>query len=250
MNIFIALIVIIIIAQGLVFMASKCKKTKDGFDNMVPKTCPNTLIQFGNEFYLHNSNVAKVPGVNPLRFGSLEEYTEFLEWQRSQGIRCPVLFLQKTLDAQGNTSFVSRPSPIDLQGGLPHENLRDTVNNPPNYNHLTKNQMYANVAKSQSQSQIDHFENLTKSNTKVSSNSNDSLLIDASRNDSPFNANNYPGFDSTNQYIGMNTPLDKMFNENVGGTSPNPMDTNWGGAKFTQGLIDNGHYADREVYKL
>jgi hypothetical protein len=245
MNIFAFLIVIIIIIQGLTFMASKSKTKKDGFDNMVPKTCPNTLIQFGNEFYLYNSSVAKVPGVNPLRFGSLEEYTEFLEWQRSQGIRCPVLFLQKTLDAQGNTSFVSRPSPIDLQGGLPHERLRDATNNPPNYNHLTQNQIYANNAKKYTEIIGDTQPN----NTKYQNNP-DTLLIDASRNYSPFNSNSFPGFDPTNQYIGMNTPLDKIFNENVGGTSPNPMDTNWGGANFTQELIDNGHYADREVYKL
>ena len=47
--------------------------------------CPNILIQKGSELYLHNSRLAKVPGVNPLKFANLEEYTEFMEWQRSQG---------------------------------------------------------------------------------------------------------------------------------------------------------------------
>ena len=29
--------------------------------------------------------------------------------------------------------------------------------------------------------------------------------------------------------------------------SPNPMDENWGGAAFTQSLIDKGYYKDNEV---
>lgn len=83
------------------------------------KRCPNILIQKGSELYLHNSRIAKVPGVNPLKFNNLEEYVEFMDWQRSQGIRCPVLFLQHTFDAQGKPTYKIRPSPTDLKGGLP-----------------------------------------------------------------------------------------------------------------------------------
>jgi hypothetical protein len=31
------------------------------------------------------------------------------------------------------------------------------------------------------------------------------------------------------------------------GPSPNPMDPNWGGADYTQSLVDKGYYADNEV---
>ena len=44
--------------------------------------CPNVLIQKGTNYYLFNSNLAQVPGVNPISLNNLEEYTEFLEWQR------------------------------------------------------------------------------------------------------------------------------------------------------------------------
>jgi hypothetical protein len=81
--------------------------------------CPNILIQKGSELYLHNSRLANVPGVNPLKFNNLEDYVEFTEWQRGQGIRCPVLYLQHSFDAQGNPVYKIRPSPLDLQGGLP-----------------------------------------------------------------------------------------------------------------------------------
>jgi hypothetical protein len=42
---------------------------------------------------------------------------------------------------------------------------------------------------------------------------NNSLLVDSTRNNPPFNNNLYPGFDPMNQYIGLETPLDKMYNK-------------------------------------
>jgi hypothetical protein len=81
--------------------------------------CPNLLIQKGPKYYLYNSNLAPVPGVNPIQFNNLEEYTEFLEWQRGAGIRCPVLYVQNTYDTQGNSVFKVRPSVTELEGGLP-----------------------------------------------------------------------------------------------------------------------------------
>lgn len=42
---------------------------------------------------------------------------------------------------------------------------------------------------------------------------NTSLLVDSTRNNPPFNHNLYPGFDPMNQYIGLETPLDKMYNK-------------------------------------
>jgi hypothetical protein len=81
--------------------------------------CPNVLIQKDSKYYLYNSNIAEVPGVNPIMFNNLEEYTEFLDWQRGAGIRCPVLYLQNTYDAQGNRVYKARPSVSEAQGGLP-----------------------------------------------------------------------------------------------------------------------------------
>jgi hypothetical protein len=81
--------------------------------------CPNILIQKGSQLYLHNSRLASVPGVNPIKFNNLEDYVEFMDWQRGQGIRCPILYLQHSFDAQGNPVYKIRPSPLDLQGGLP-----------------------------------------------------------------------------------------------------------------------------------
>jgi hypothetical protein len=81
--------------------------------------CPNVLIQKGVKYYLYNSKLAEVPGVNPIQFDNLEDYVEFMDWQRSQGIRCPILYLQHSYNAQGQATYKIRPDPQDLQGGLP-----------------------------------------------------------------------------------------------------------------------------------
>lgn len=166
--------------------------------------CPNVLIQKGNKFYLHNNKVAKVPGVNPLRFDSLEDYTEFLDWQRSQGIICPIMYVRESYDAQGNRIYNVRPSPTNLSGGL-----QNMILNTP-----------------------------TKVKTK---------LIDSNRTDPPFNDNSYPGYDKYNQYIGIQTPLDKMYHDK-NDVSPNPMDPNWGGHAYTKNLLDSGYFKDDEVW--
>ena len=83
------LIITIVFLLGLYFT---CKYTSqdiiEGFD-LNTNSCPNILIQKGTELYLHNSKKAKIPGVNPIKFNNLEDYVEFLDWQRSQNIKCP-----------------------------------------------------------------------------------------------------------------------------------------------------------------
>ena len=87
----------------------------EGFGNK----CQNVLVQKGAKFYLYNTSQVEVPGVNPIEFDHLEDYTEFLQWQKSQGLTCPVLYLQSAIDAQGNLVLQSRPSVSEPQGGLP-----------------------------------------------------------------------------------------------------------------------------------
>ena len=181
--------------------------------------CPNVLIQKGNTFYLFNSTRAKVPGVNPLQFNSLEEYIEFTDWQRGQGIRCPIMYLQESYDAQGNAVFKYRPSPTNPQGGL-QEKRFDMANSMPD--------SYGVEDESQ------------QPESELLSNVSQSKLLDASRDDYPYNKGDVPAFDAKGQYQGLNTPLDKMFHSNGIGSSKNPMDDNWGGVKYTQTALNKG----------
>ena len=160
-------IILLIATLGFLYLNNQTPQI-ESFKNKKHYRCPNILIQKGNSIFLYNSNLAKVPGVNPIRFNNLEDYVEFTDWQRSQGIRCPVLFMQHTYDAQGNPSYVKRVDPIEPQGGLPPTiPMGETL--PPQ-----------------------------------------SLLLDSTRNNPPYNNDQYPGFDPQNQYEGLDTPLDKL----------------------------------------
>lgn len=71
----------------------------------------------------------------------------------------------------------------------------------------------------------------------------DVMLTDAHRDNPPYNQNTYPGYDSTDQYIGEITPLDNV--KSPYSPSPNAMAKNWGGHEFTDKMIDMGVFKGR-----
>lgn len=195
----------------------------------VAENCPDILIQKGSEFFLYNSKRASIPGVNPIRFDNLEDYTEFTEWQRSQGILCPILFLQHSYNAQGESVYKARPGPTNQQGGLPDM-------------YITQQNLYPDYSTLPDFSSLNIIPPPNEDMT--------SKLLDAGRSTDYFNKNSFPGYDPQNQYIGVETPIDRIYNSDVHTKlSPNPMDHNWGGAEYTKTLVDAGQYKDREVRK-
>lgn len=104
--------------------------------------CPDSLVQTGDNIFLQNTNLATIPGVNPIKFNNLEEYVEYTHWQRSQNMNCPVLSLQHSNNNSNQTPIV--PS-MDLLAGLSTNNsqgnisssvskLIDSNRNDPPYN--------------------------------------------------------------------------------------------------------------------
>jgi hypothetical protein len=150
--------------------------------------CPNVLIQKGVKYYLYNSKLAQVPGVNPIQFEHLEDYVEFMDWQRSQGIRCPILYLQHSYNAQGDPVYKIRPDPLDIQGGLPP----------------------------------------APSITTNTSSCNKTLNI--------IDSNDFVDVSNITQEEAEHL----LF-------SPNAMDDNWGGVKYTEKLVEAGVYDDNNV---
>ena len=196
-------------------MKNKNNKNNKNMDN-ISKRCPNMLIEKDGRYALFNSELAVVPGVNPIEFSSLDEYSEFLDWQKSQKINCPILYLQYTTDTQNNDLIQVKPSLFENDGGVPY---KDVISyGKENKKYYEKNKMY----------------DATKDSTPNSK--------------YKYNNNMFQGFDEHNQNIGYDTPLDKMFNSNSE-KSANPMDTNWGGKKYTEAKIKAGDYKGREVIK-
>jgi hypothetical protein len=228
-------LLILVFLIGLYFYAKNGDSSiNENFTNnqSTGTRCPNLLIQKGSRFYLYNSKLAQVPGVNPVEFDNLEDYTEFLDWQRSQNIRCPVLYLQESYDAQGNRVYKSRPSVSEPQAGL-----SPSLGIPPSA-----------AAPIGIASQVTPMMESSLEPVGEDAYPNPTLLVDATRNDPPYNQGSYPAHDQTSYYIGTTTPLDKMnMQQESAKISPDPMDPNWGGSAYTQELVDKGYYKDNEV---
>tara|TARA_Y100000996_G_scaffold414188_1_gene404368 strand:- start:108 stop:899 length:792 start_codon:yes stop_codon:yes gene_type:complete len=114
---------------GLIFCATYTNKSlTEGFNDRNRKAindefdCPNLLVRRGNKLMLLNNRKARIPGINPIFFDNLEDYVEFVNWQRSQNIKCPVLYFNEMQDAQGNTRYRMLNDPMDPQAGLPSYN--------------------------------------------------------------------------------------------------------------------------------
>ena len=124
------IIIVFIFLLGLMFcLKYKHSDLVEGFANN--GGCPNLLVQKGNHIELHYTDKAKIPGVNPIKFKNLEEYVEFLEWQRAKGIHCPVLYFQETYDAQNNKGYRMLPDLVEKQGGLPSNMIIRRANEQP-----------------------------------------------------------------------------------------------------------------------
>lgn len=202
---------IIFVFSLIVFLAGLYYYTTiESMTTISEKSCPDLLIRKGNTLLLYNTKSKE----DPLPFYNMDEYINYLEIQRRVGTDCPVLFLQYESTAQGTDVYRMRPSPFDLQGGVP-PNIDPTV--------------FGKNIKS-----ID---------------GNPIKVLDASR-DGKYNQGMYAGFDPHGIHVGQRTELDVIHESTAkGANSENPMDFNWGGTQVTENAVRSGNYADRYVSK-
>lgn len=183
-------------------------KYYEPLENNTNSQCPNMLIEKDGKYHLFNLKKI-VSGVNPITFNNLEDYTKFIEWQNNKNISCPILYLQYSTDAQNNELIQVKSSIFENEGGLPSK-----------------------------------IKNFLKQD-----NSDENQILDATKdNNGVFNTNMFNGFDSQNQDIGLDTPLDKIFHQ-PGNKSVNPMDPHWGGKNYTLDAVNRGDFEERYVYK-
>lgn len=158
--------IILLFCLGIYFIYQSIVRERivyESFTQLNDDECPNYLIEENNKIYLYNKKKANIPGVNPIVFNNLEEYVEFLEFQRSKNIHCPVLELKKSYSTQGDETLI----------------LNSNTNIEPNHEDVV---VSAPVQK----------------------------LVDATRDDPPYNDDSYPGYDKDNMYVGVNTPLNNI----------------------------------------
>jgi hypothetical protein len=138
-------LVIIVIAFlfGLYFCLRY--KSNDLLENFQGTSqCPNMLVKKGKELHLINTKKAMIPGVNPIKFESLEDYAEYIDWSKKVGIKCPILYYEQTFNTQGERGYRLLDDPLNPSPGLPsiipyqrqasNQLLTDSNRDDPPYN--------------------------------------------------------------------------------------------------------------------
>ena len=76
-------------------------------------------------------------------------------------------------------------------------------------------------------------------------------VIDATRDNGPYNKGQFAGFDPYGLHIGEYTEVDAIHDSTAlkQSISENPMDANWGGVQTTENAVRVGNYIDRYVSK-
>jgi len=117
--------ILLLFVLGFIFCLTNRKE--ELIENFDTAQCQDILLQKGNKFHLLNTKKARVPGVNPVVFNNLEEYAEYVKWQDSMGIKCPVLYFQEKYDAQNNRGFQMEPDPLLPNAGTQKITISDIV---------------------------------------------------------------------------------------------------------------------------
>jgi hypothetical protein len=139
-------------------------------ESFVSGQCPTTMIKNGQKIMIYDPKMAKIPGVNPLVMDNLEDYKEYVKWQQKSKLNCPILYLEKVFDAQGMEQYEIRPS---FDTDIPIGGINHSL-------------------------------------PVVEDKYKEPKLLDASRDDPPYNQNSLPGFDPYNQMVGYGVGSDKM----------------------------------------
>jgi hypothetical protein len=107
--------------MDLKYMIAKSEgmEMQDGKTSDIPEGCHDVLIQKGTDLHLYDSRLPTEPGKNPIVFKSLDEYEAYIKKQNESGKSCPILFLQKENNAQGDDVYRLRPSPFNPNAGVP-----------------------------------------------------------------------------------------------------------------------------------
>lgn len=225
---------VIIFLGGIHFYGKYANMTK-------PDACPNILMKVDTKYFLFNSKLARTPGINPIEFNTLEDYMDFLKWQQTVGIKCPVLHVHKIYDAQGNRVFKIMPSSTDTKGGLPPVPPPYVASTPPSTDTINKTTVPAaqetcgkpSPVTGQSKNMLSQlWSNLTDVPTTLT---NAPELNSSSNRNEIVNKVNYPP-----ELLPCPEEKFKEF-------SDDPMDVNWGGEDYTEKSIKAGKYAGSEI---
>jgi len=152
-------IIVAFFILGLLFtLTYKHSDLVEGF--ALTDKCPNLLIKKGKELHLVNTKKAMIPGVNPIKFNNLEEYAEFVKYQKYMNINCPILYYEESYNTQNDKGFRLQSDPLNKQGGLP-SNLSEK------YNVTNTENPMKDATKDNPPYNVDHFSGVDTENQNI-----------------------------------------------------------------------------------
>ena len=231
------MILVVLFSWGGAYATYPLEESYTSGDDPHPPSCPDILVQKGNAILLYNTNQPEDES-NPVVFSSLDEYTQYVDQQRAQGLQCPLLYLTKETTTQGRDVYRARNYALD-------EPVRPEYDNS-----------------SQFRRDVDLAQALQKPQTAASVNwvvNSDGIVLTPEQINAASQAQSadkqgdvmYAGFDPTSQNVGTYSDLDAIHDSTVvqGAVSENPIDPNWGGVRYSQKSVNQGNYSVNEVSK-
>lgn len=188
------------------------------------------LVKKGPKFIIYNTPNENVPTNTPLIFENADQYRVYVDKLKKQGINCPELFIQETIDTQGNTTYTIKIDPFNPKSvdykytyieGLSTQDTSGQSHTSPYDRKIYMDNLAENIANSLSVNQIKSINKLELTKSVLESEP-------------------VPTCRATPDDI---RPLVKD------GKTADPMTNNWGGIVFSQKLIDDGLYKGNEVTK-
>ena len=151
----------------------------------------------------------------------------YIDVENQKGNKCPILFVQQVLGAQGETTYKIKndpinPQDIDLNNTLSPNPVDTTQNeyNPPYSRQLYMDNLANSIVTNLTMNEVTNIDKLEL--TK-------SILLKAQ-----------PKCTKT---------MDDIKPFELNGLTADPMLTNWGGPEFSTNLINNGYYSGNEIIK-
>lgn len=254
---------------------------QEGLQSMEDKTakCPNVLVKDGEYLLLYNST--DTHNEMPIMFRDLDEYVNYIRQQRANGLHCPVLFLQKENDSQGNDVFRIQSTPFNDYYNEPFAEyigmtLKPSDNGPLKFPlPMDTTKLSASSSARNVQTfpfyNIEGFSDSIGSPQAVNTNSGTKDVPGPSVDNKPLEMQSggggrimnrgllkdidpkggYSGFDPYGMTVGKYTTLDRVHDSTAASPfSDNPMDPNWGGTQYTKDAVDSGKYIENNVYPV
>lgn len=202
------------------------------------ESCPDMLIQKGTQYLLYNTYNPE-SATNPIIFDNLNQYAEYVKTESDKGKVCPILFVQQVSGAQGETTYKIRNDPL----------------NPQDIDYKSSSSIQTNDGTGSVSSSTENSQTKEKYTTPYSRQIYmDNLASNIVQNLTTNEVTNIDKLELTKSILLQSQPtcsktMDDIKPLEINGLTPDPMQTNWGGAEFSDNIVNQGYYAGNEITK-